>query len=75
LVHAGSAWSEYKKSGTIHGISVAAGLVESQKLPEPLFTPSTKAEQGAHDENISPEQGESHWSVDGVPEPPAHKIN
>lgn len=35
------------------------GLVESQRLPEPLFTPSTKAEQGAHDENISPEQGKT----------------
>lgn len=34
-----------------------AGLVESQKLPEPIFTPSTKAAQGAHDENISPDQG------------------
>ncbi|KAL0569356.1 Bifunctional purine biosynthetic protein ade1 [Marasmius crinis-equi] len=52
----GSAWSEYKKSGTVHGITLPAGLKESQKLPEPLFTPSTKAEQGAHDENISPEQ-------------------
>ncbi|KAJ3823882.1 phosphoribosylaminoimidazole-succinocarboxamide synthase [Lentinula raphanica] len=52
----GSAWSEYKKSGTVHGIPLPAGLLESQKLPEPLFTPSTKAEQGAHDENISPEQ-------------------
>ncbi|EIN03901.1 phosphoribosylaminoimidazole-succinocarboxamide synthase [Punctularia strigosozonata HHB-11173 SS5] len=52
----GSAWSEYKKSGTVHGIPLPSGLVESQKLPEPLFTPSTKAEQGQHDENISPEQ-------------------
>ncbi|KAK7687737.1 hypothetical protein QCA50_008955 [Cerrena zonata] len=52
----GSGWSEYKKSGTVHGIPLPAGLVESQKLPEPLFTPSTKAEQGQHDENISPEQ-------------------
>ncbi|KAJ7639275.1 hypothetical protein FB45DRAFT_988978 [Roridomyces roridus] len=52
----GSAWSEYKKSGTVHGIPLAPGLVESQKLPEPLFTPSTKAEQGSHDENISPEK-------------------
>lgn len=52
----GSAWSEYKKSGTVHGISLPAGLVESSKLPEPLFTPSTKAEQGAHDENIHPDQ-------------------
>ena len=53
----GSAWSEYKKSGTEHGIKVADGLVESSKFPEPIFTPSTKAEQGAHDENISPERG------------------
>ncbi|CAE6403878.1 unnamed protein product [Rhizoctonia solani] len=52
----GSAWSEYKKSGTVHGIRVADGLVESQKLPEPLFTPSTKAEQGQHDENIHPDR-------------------
>ncbi|CEL58211.1 Phosphoribosylaminoimidazole-succinocarboxamide synthase OS=Pichia angusta GN=ADE1 PE=3 SV=1 [Rhizoctonia solani AG-1 IB] len=53
----GSAWSEYKKSGTVHGIPVPEGLVESQKLPEPLFTPSTKAEQGQHDENIHPDRG------------------
>ncbi|KAI0793845.1 SAICAR synthetase [Fomes fomentarius] len=50
----GSGWSEYTKSGNVHGIPLPAGLVESQKLPEPLFTPSTKAEQGQHDENISP---------------------
>ncbi|KZV98801.1 hypothetical protein EXIGLDRAFT_606619, partial [Exidia glandulosa HHB12029] len=52
----GSAWAEYKKSGTVHGIALPPGLVESQELPEPLFTPSTKAEQGAHDENIHPDQ-------------------
>ncbi|KAF5383806.1 hypothetical protein D9615_003811 [Tricholomella constricta] len=52
----GSAWSEYKESGTVHGIALPAGLIESQQFPEPIFTPSTKAEQGAHDENISPEQ-------------------
>ncbi|KAJ2934666.1 hypothetical protein H1R20_g2472, partial [Candolleomyces eurysporus] len=52
----GSAWAEYKKTKTIHGISIEEDLVESQKLPKPLFTPSTKAEQGAHDENISPEK-------------------
>ncbi|KAG5642105.1 hypothetical protein DXG03_003604 [Asterophora parasitica] len=52
----GSAWSEYKKSGTVHGIAIPPGLVESQQFTEPIFTPSTKAEQGAHDENISPEQ-------------------
>ncbi|WVQ99265.1 phosphoribosylaminoimidazolesuccinocarboxamide synthase [Kwoniella sp. CBS 9459] len=52
----GSAWSEYKKSQTVHGISLAAGLVESQKFPKPLFTPSTKADQGEHDENIHPDK-------------------
>jgi phosphoribosylaminoimidazole-succinocarboxamide synthase len=54
---AGSAFTEYKKSGTVHGIPLPEGLIESQKLPEPIFTPSTKAEPGSHDENISPEQG------------------
>ncbi|KZS94532.1 SAICAR synthetase [Sistotremastrum niveocremeum HHB9708] len=52
----GSAWSEYKKSGTCHGIELPAGLQESQKLDKPLFTPSTKAEQGQHDENIHPDK-------------------
>jgi SAICAR synthetase len=42
----------------VHGIPLPDDLQESQKLPTPLFTPSTKAEQGAHDENISPEQGD-----------------
>ncbi|KAH9933458.1 SAICAR synthetase [Fomitopsis serialis] len=55
----GSGWAEYKKSGTVHGIPLPAGLVESQKLPQPLFTPSTKAEQGQHDENISPQRAAS----------------
>ncbi len=49
----GSGWKEYKKSGTVCGIELPAGLVESQKLERPLFTPSTKAEIGDHDENIS----------------------
>jgi len=49
----GSGWAEYKKTGTVHKLPVPPGFVESQKLPEPLFTPSTKAEQGQHDENIS----------------------
>ncbi|KAH9041301.1 phosphoribosylaminoimidazole-succinocarboxamide synthase [Lactarius pseudohatsudake] len=55
----GSAWAEYKKSRTVHGIPLPDGLLESEKFPAPLFTPSTKAEQGAHDENISPEQGKT----------------
>jgi phosphoribosylaminoimidazole-succinocarboxamide synthase len=49
----GSGWKEYQKLGTICGIHLPAGLKQCQKLPEPIFTPSTKAEQGAHDENIS----------------------
>ncbi len=53
---AGSAWKEYRQSGTIHGIAIPAGLKEADRLPEPLFTPSTKAEQGQHDENISPDE-------------------
>lgn len=52
----GSGWSEYKKSGTVNGIKMPAGLVEGQKLPQPLWTPSTKAELGDKDENISPEK-------------------
>jgi phosphoribosylaminoimidazole-succinocarboxamide synthase len=49
----GSAWTEYKRSGEICGIRLPAGLRESDRLPAPVFTPTTKAEIGAHDENIS----------------------
>ena len=52
----GSGWAEYQQSGAIGGLPLPPGLVESQQLPEPLFTPSTKAELGTHDENISLEQ-------------------
>jgi len=48
----GSAWKEYKADGTMHGQVLPAGLLESAQLPEPVFTPSTKAAEG-HDENIS----------------------
>lgn len=48
----GSGWKEYKKSGTVCGIKFPAGLLESSKLPDPIFTPSTKAEEG-HDINIT----------------------
>ena len=51
----GSAWAEYKKAGTISGISMPKGLEESQELPQPLFTPTTKAESG-HDELMSKEE-------------------
>jgi phosphoribosylaminoimidazole-succinocarboxamide synthase len=50
---AGSGWKEYKQSGTVCGIQLPAGLKEASKLPEPIFTPSTKAAVGDHDENIS----------------------
>ncbi|MBM4150890.1 MAG: phosphoribosylaminoimidazolesuccinocarboxamide synthase [Ignavibacteria bacterium] len=52
---AGSGWKEYQQSGTICGIMLPPGLQQSQQLPEPIFTPATKAEEG-HDENISLEQ-------------------
>jgi len=52
----GSGWKDYKRTGEISGIKLPAGLQESEKFPEPLFTPSTKAEIGDHDENISAEQ-------------------
>jgi len=52
----GSGWQDYLATGEISGIKLAGGLVESEKFPEPIFTPSTKAEIGEHDENISAEQ-------------------
>ncbi|KAJ4311615.1 Bifunctional purine biosynthetic protein ade1 [Fusarium piperis] len=51
----GSAFKEYKKSGTVHGISVEPGMEEAQKFKQPLWTPSTKADAGEHDENIHPD--------------------
>ena len=52
----GSGWASYKENGTVCGIRLPEGLKESDKLPEPIYTPSTKAEIGDHDENISYEQ-------------------
>ena len=52
----GSGWESYKENGTVCGIKLPEGLQESDKLPEPIFTPSTKADLGDHDENISFEQ-------------------
>ena len=62
---AGSGWNEYRKSGTVCGQRLPEGLVESSRLPDPIFTPSTKADIGDHDENISFERmveliGEEH---------------
>ncbi|HEY0267839.1 MAG TPA: phosphoribosylaminoimidazolesuccinocarboxamide synthase, partial [Methyloradius sp.] len=53
---AGSGWKEYKTSGTVCGIPLPAGLQEASQLPEPIFTPSSKAEVGDHDENITLEK-------------------
>ena len=53
----GSAWKEYKKTTTVHGISIAPGLQESEAFPQgAIYTPSTKAEAGQNDENIHPSQ-------------------
>src|SRR5438105_3132196 len=60
----GSGWTDYHRDGEICGQSLPKGLVESQKLPAPLFTPSTKAEQGAHDMNISFEKMSSLVGAD-----------
>ncbi len=48
----GSGWKDYQRTGSVCGIPLPEGLVEADRLPEPIFTPSTKAEVGAHDENI-----------------------
>ena len=54
----GSGWRDYKETGAVCGIKLPAGLKLAEKLPEPIFTPATKAEQGDHDENISFEQAQ-----------------
>jgi phosphoribosylaminoimidazole-succinocarboxamide synthase len=50
---AGSGWKEYQASGTVCGIPLPGGLLDGSRLPEPVFTPATKSQDGAHDENIS----------------------
>jgi phosphoribosylaminoimidazole-succinocarboxamide synthase len=50
---AGSGWKEYQRGGTVCGIGLPDGLLEADRLPEPIFTPATKAEAGDHDENVS----------------------
>ncbi|MEW6665781.1 MAG: phosphoribosylaminoimidazolesuccinocarboxamide synthase [Thermodesulfobacteriota bacterium] len=65
----GSGWSEYRKKQSICGIALPEGLVESQRLPEPIFTPSTKAAEGIHDENIPFEK-----AVEILGEKLAHEI-
>jgi phosphoribosylaminoimidazole-succinocarboxamide synthase len=60
----GSGWKDYQTTGKVCGIDLPAGLQEAQKLPQVLFTPSTKAPAGAHDENISYEQAEQIIGAD-----------
>lgn len=60
----GSGWSDYKKTGAVCGIALPEGLREAQKLPETIFTPSTKADIGDHDENISFEKMEEIIGAD-----------
>jgi phosphoribosylaminoimidazole-succinocarboxamide synthase len=65
---AGSGWKEYQASGTVCGIPLPPGLRESDRLPEPIFTPATKAEQGEHDQNITFDQMIEHiagWLLGG----------
>lgn len=62
----GSGWSDYKKNGEVCGIKLPVGLVESEKFPEPLFTPATKAEIGLHDENISEDVAKEIAGVDTI---------
>lgn len=52
----GSGWNDYQRTGTVCGIALPAGLKQAQKLPQPIFTPATKAPIGSHDENISFEE-------------------
>ena len=62
----GSGWNDYKQTKSISGIKLREGLVDSEKLDEPIFTPSTKAEIGLHDENISFEQAEKIIGKDAI---------
>jgi phosphoribosylaminoimidazole-succinocarboxamide synthase len=64
----GSGWKDYKKTGAVCGIALPAGLQEAQKLPQALFTPSTKAAVGEHDENISYAEAEKLLGVERAAE-------
>lgn len=68
----GSAWSEYQKSGTMHGITLPEGMKESTRFEPAIFTPSTKAEIGDKDENIHPDQRKQ---LAQAPEPVSARAN
>ena len=57
----GSGWASYQKDGTVCGIRLPEGLKESEKLPEPIYTPTTKAEIGDHDENVTLRRAWRSW--------------
>ena len=59
----GSGWKDYQTTGAVCGIKLPAGLKMAQKLPQPIFTPATKADIGEHDENISFEQAQTHCAT------------
>jgi phosphoribosylaminoimidazole-succinocarboxamide synthase len=61
---AGSGWASYQKTGEVCGIKLPAGLRQAERLPEPIFTPTTKAAKGAHDEPINDAQGEAAVGAD-----------
>ncbi|WP_348261620.1 phosphoribosylaminoimidazolesuccinocarboxamide synthase [Telmatobacter sp. DSM 110680] len=65
---AGSGWKEYKASGTVCGVKLPAGLQDGSQLPEPMFTPSTKSQDGTHDENIPYTDVETVVGVDDAHE-------
>lgn len=70
---AGSGWKEYRERGTVCGIRLPAGLRESDALPEPIFTPATKAEQGHHDQNVSFDEMIEHLAGFGGEHPAVRK--
>ena len=70
---AGSGWKEYRERGTVCGIGLPPGLRESDQLPEPIFTPATKAEQGEHDQNISFDGMIDHIAGPGARHPALRK--
>jgi phosphoribosylaminoimidazole-succinocarboxamide synthase len=65
---AGSGWKEYQAAGTVCGIPLPAGLQDGSRLPEPIFTPATKSQDGAHDENISFSEMEKAVDVEDAAE-------
>jgi len=70
----GSGWNDYQKTGAVCGIALPAGLQQAQKLPQPIFTPATKAPAGQHDENISYAEAEKIVGAELAAQARAHSI-